>query len=94
MLYANNCICCKSPVPEIRSASRKDGSVITDLGNMIVDVRYVDMQPPQSNLHLCLSSSLQGAMDILLSFAKTLVSAAYLFNPTNPFQINYLLGIQ
>ena len=35
-------------VPEIRSASRKDGSVITDLGNMIVDVRYVGMQgfPP------------------------------------------------
>ena len=35
-------------VPEIRSASRKDGSVITDLGNMIVDVRYVDMQRPPS----------------------------------------------
>ena len=35
-------------VTEIRSASRKDGSVITDLGNMIVDVRYVGMQgfPP------------------------------------------------
>lgn len=31
------------PVPEIRSASRKDGSVITDLGNMVVDVRYVDV---------------------------------------------------
>ncbi|KAB5511168.1 hypothetical protein DKX38_030176 [Salix brachista] len=27
-------------VPEIRSASRKDGSVITDLGNMIVDVSF------------------------------------------------------
>lgn len=30
-------------VPEIRSALRKDGSVITDLGNMVVDVRYVPM---------------------------------------------------
>ncbi|KAF8364555.1 hypothetical protein HHK36_033476 [Tetracentron sinense] len=28
-------------VPEIRSALRKDGPVITDLGNMVVDVRYV-----------------------------------------------------
>ncbi|KAJ6700123.1 RIBOSE-5-PHOSPHATE ISOMERASE [Salix purpurea] len=27
-------------IPEIRSASRKDGSVITDLGNMIVDVSF------------------------------------------------------
>ena len=27
-------------VPEIRSALRKDGPVITDLGNMIIDVRY------------------------------------------------------
>ncbi|KAG6771185.1 hypothetical protein POTOM_022532 [Populus tomentosa] len=27
-------------VPEIRSASRKDGSVITDLGNMVVDVSF------------------------------------------------------
>jgi ribose 5-phosphate isomerase len=28
-------------VPEIRSALRKDGPVITDLGNMIIDVRYI-----------------------------------------------------
>jgi ribose 5-phosphate isomerase A len=27
-------------VPEIRSALRKDGPVITDLGNMVVDVRF------------------------------------------------------
>ena len=28
-------------VPEIRSALRKDGPVITDLGNMIIYVRYI-----------------------------------------------------
>uniref|UniRef100_A0A2P2KE32 Uncharacterized protein n=1 Tax=Rhizophora mucronata TaxID=61149 RepID=A0A2P2KE32_RHIMU len=27
-------------VPEIRSALRKDGSVITDLGNMVIDVSF------------------------------------------------------
>ncbi|XP_024531421.1 uncharacterized protein LOC9633193 [Selaginella moellendorffii] len=29
-------------VPEIRNALRKDGPVITDLGNMVVDVRFPD----------------------------------------------------
>lgn len=29
----------RGAVPEIRSALRKDGPVITDLGNMVVDVR-------------------------------------------------------